>query len=200
MLAAQICAALAVITIAVLVPLAAQDFALPATWIGGFTSVVYFVAAITGAMTGDLIRRFGAIRTTQIAMVSSAAGLLCFATAQPVMGLLAAVFLGASYGQLNPTSSDVLVRCTPINIRPFVFSIKQTGVVLGGVLAGALAPVLAGWLGWWGAALCVAGVVMAVCLLLTPCASVSIWTTTALVQVMVSVAASKKYCHRCAQF
>lgn len=168
MLAAQVCAALAVLTITVLVPLAAPDFGVPTTWIGGFTSLVYFVAAVTGAASGDWIRRFGAIRITQFAMLSSAAGLMCFATAQPLMALLAAMLLGASYGQLNPVSSDVLVRCSPVHLRPFVFSIKQTGVVFGGVLAGALAPACADRFGWSGAALLVAAIVAAMCILLAP--------------------------------
>ncbi len=168
MLAAQICAALAMLTITVLVPLAARDYGVPATWIGGFTSLVYLVAAVCGAVTGDWIRRFGAIRITQFAMLSSAAGLVCFASSQPLLAVLAAVLLGASYGQLNPVSSDVLVRCSPVHLRPFIFSIKQTGVVFGGVLAGALAPVCANRFGWSGAALLVAVVVASMWLLLAP--------------------------------
>lgn len=136
MLASQIAAALAVLTVSVLVPLAAPAFNVPATWIGGFTSIVYLFGAVSGTMTGDLIRRFGAIRITQCAVLSSAIGLVLFATGQPLAGVLAAIFMGISYGQLNPTSADVLVRCTPANLRPLVFSIKQTGVVFGGGTGG----------------------------------------------------------------
>jgi len=168
MLIAQIAAALAVLTISVLVPLAAPAFNVPATWIGGFTSIVYLFGAVSGTMTGDLIRRFGAIRITQFAIISSAIGLLLFATAEPLLGVLAAIFLGISYGQLNPTSADVLVRCTPASLRPLVFSVKQTGVVFGGVLAGALAPICAQRFGWSGASLLVAVMVAAVVVLLVP--------------------------------
>jgi len=168
MLTAQIAAALAVLTISVLVPLAAPAFDVPATWIGGFTSIVYLFGAVSGTMTGDLIRRFGAIRITQLALMSSAIGLMLFATAEPLFGVLAAAFLGISYGQLNPTSADVLVRCTPASLRPLVFSVKQTGVVFGGVLAGALAPICAQSFGWSGASLLVAVMVATVVVLLNP--------------------------------
>ena len=168
MLLAQVTTALAVLTVSVLVPLAAPAFGVPTTWIGGFTSVVYLVAAVTGAMAGDFIRMFGAIRLTQLAIGAAALGLLAFTSANPILGLVAAMLLGLSYGQFNPTSADVLVRCTSPRNRPLIFSIKQTGVVVGGVLAGAIVPLLAMKFGWAGAAWVVAVVVLSMIVLLWP--------------------------------
>ncbi|HEY1231582.1 MAG TPA: MFS transporter, partial [Ramlibacter sp.] len=66
-----------------------------------------------------------------------------------------AVLVGLGYGPVTPASSHLLARTTPAHRMSLVFSLKQTGVPLGGVLAGALVPLLLGW-GWQVALLCVA--------------------------------------------
>ncbi|AVI62246.1 hypothetical protein BB497_05755 [Halomonas sp. GFAJ-1] len=55
---------------------------------------------------------------------------------------------GLGYGLTNPAASLLLVRFTPSQHRGLIFSIKQTGVPLGGVIAGATAPLIAVTLGW----------------------------------------------------
>jgi MFS family permease len=51
----------------------------------------------------------------------------------------------------TPSSSQLLARVTPPPQRPFIFSLKQTGVQLGGMLTGLVQPALLPWLGWRGA-------------------------------------------------
>src|SRR5690606_16431357 len=53
-----------------------------------------------------------------------------------------AVFIGLGYGPITPASSHLLAASTPPHRVNLVFSIKQTGVPLGGMLAGVVAPPL----------------------------------------------------------
>jgi MFS family permease len=61
---------------------------------------------------------------------------------------LGALLVGFGYGPVTPASSHLLARTTPVHRMSLVFSVKQTGVPLGGALAGAIVPglqLLAGW-------------------------------------------------------
>ncbi len=99
-------------------------------------------------------------------MVAAAAGMLLLAAGHPLAALLSACVLGFNYGPFNPASAHILSGLTSARWQPFVFSLKQTGVPLGGALAGALAPLLVIGFGWRGAAVAVGcvGLVMAVLL------------------------------------
>ena len=59
--------------------------------------------------------------------------------------------IGFGYGFVNPVSSHILARRTPPEMLALVFSIKQTGVPVGGAIAGVVAPLLALALGWTAA-------------------------------------------------
>ena len=48
--------------------------------------------------------------------------------------------MGFGYGMTNPSGAELLMRITPKRRRNIVYSIKQTGIPLGGMLAGAIAP------------------------------------------------------------
>jgi MFS family permease len=80
--------------------------------------------------------------------------LLCLG--DPWLFLLGALLIGFGYGPITPASSHMLALSTPAKNLSLVFSIKQTGVPLGGVLAGLLAPLLEEAFGWRGALLTVA--------------------------------------------
>ncbi|MBU0544319.1 MAG: MFS transporter, partial [Proteobacteria bacterium] len=59
-----------------------------------------------------------------------------------------ALIMGIGYGPVTPASSHLLVRTTPASMMSVVFSIKQTGVPVGGAMAGAIVPhlvILCGW-------------------------------------------------------
>jgi predicted MFS family arabinose efflux permease len=81
---------------------------------------------------------------------------------------LGAFLLGAAYGPITPASSDVLARVTPPGWRSLVFSLKQTGVPLGGALAGVTVPIMVMHLGWTGTGPAVALACLAVALALQP--------------------------------
>lgn len=168
MLAIQALMSMADFAVPVLAPVAAADIGVAATLIGVWVAGLYGFAMLSGLAVGPWLQRYGAIRVSQAALVLSAAGLGLFVLAHPALAMLSAICLGLAYGTVNPASSDVLARHTPARWRAFVFSIKQSGVTLGGALAGAITPVLAAWYGWQAAALILGGVLVFLALLVEP--------------------------------
>jgi MFS family permease len=163
-LAIQALVSMAVLTPPVFAALAAPEIGVGANAIGVYTSLVYAAACLSAAASGGPIRRLGAIRLSQACLVGCALGLGLTATAGLLPILCGAVLLGLGYGPVTPASSHLLIRQTPPERRALVFSIKQTGVPVGGALAGILVPALIAALGWKGAALAAAalGVLAAV--------------------------------------
>ncbi len=100
------------------------------------------------AMGTLVLKRFGPVRTLQFGALLGAAAMLAMASAcWPVM-LLAALAIGVGYGPSPPAGSDILGRYAPLGRRSLVFSIKQSGVPLGGVLAGLVLPPAIAAFGW----------------------------------------------------
>lgn len=152
---------MSVFTVAVFAPAAAKDIGVEATTIGAFTSIVYLIAMGSGLVSSAMTDRYGAIRVCQATMLFAALGMAAFTIATPWAAVLAAVLLGMGYGPVNPVSAQVLMGVSTPRWRPLMFSIKQTGVTLGGLLAGALVPWLVVEMGWRAAALAVgAGAVL----------------------------------------
>jgi MFS family permease len=76
-------------------------------------------------------------------LLVSAGGLALLAAASGLWSTaLGAALIGMGYGPITPASSHLLARATPPHRVALVFSIKQTGVPLGGVVAGAFVPAL----------------------------------------------------------
>jgi predicted MFS family arabinose efflux permease len=168
MLAVLTTSSMAVSVIAVLAPEAAPEIGVDATRIGTYTAIVYLFATLSGAVTGTLVDRFGAIRVCQTTMGLAAMALLSFSRGTLPWVAVSAVILGCAYGPFNPASAHVLWRLSTPRWRPFVFSVKQTGVPLGGALAGALIPTLVLWSDWKSACLAVGAVALTMMILLQP--------------------------------
>lgn len=150
-LAIQALVSMAALTMPVLAPEAAEAGG-AATLAGLFIGFVYAGAVLSSLISGGLIDRFGPIRTSQLCLLFSAAGLEIAA-----FGALPAIcaggfVLGLGYGPVTPASSHLLARTTPADRMGFIFSLKQTGVPLGGAMAGFLVPPAAALWGWQGAA------------------------------------------------
>ena len=154
--AAQALATLTVFLLPVLAPVAARDLGVAPHWIGGQVACVYLAASATSMASAGALRRFGSARCTQLAL--AAAGLACLGVlAAGLAGAVLGSFLiGFGYGLTNPAATEVLARLAPPGRRNMVFAVKQTGVPIGGALAGLLLPSLAAGLGWRGAMLAVA--------------------------------------------
>ncbi len=168
MLLVQTITSVAVYTASVVAPVAAIDYGVPAAWIGGYMSLIYFSAMISGTLTGDWMRKVGAMWVAIAAAAGSGVGVALFGLAHPLTGILAAVIIGLCYGPINPVSAYTLNLVSPVRWRPLVFSVKQTGVVIGGTFAGLLIPTLAGIFGWQLAAAFIGICTMALAVILLP--------------------------------
>jgi MFS family permease len=167
-LAVQILTATALISPSVIAPVAAGDLGVAPQSIGLFVSIAYFGAMLSGLATGGLIARFGAFAVCQLAVVIAGIGLALGKLPVLVAVLPAALLIGIGYGFVNPVSSHILARRTPPGVMALVFSIKQTGVPIGGAIAGAVVPTLVLALGWANALAALGAACIAAAFVLLP--------------------------------
>lgn len=150
----------------VVAPVIAQDLEVPGTLVGFFISTVYGVGIISALLSPRFIRRFGAVRVSQLVLIATLAMLLACAAGSIVSVVLGAALLGLAYGATAPASAHLLVPRTPPRVMNLVLSIRQIGVPLGGVLAGLVMAPLTLSLGWQAALLWQTVPVLAAVLLL----------------------------------
>ncbi|MBD5802451.1 Major Facilitator Superfamily protein [Azoarcus sp. Aa7] len=167
-LAVQALVSMAALTAPVLAPEAAADLGIPATLVGVFVALIYVGAMISSLASGNLVVRYGAIRVSQVCLVLCGAGLALGTAGSPALMAASGLLIGLGYGPVTPASSHILARTTPAHLMGFMFSLKQTGVPLGGALAGALVPSFAILWGWQGAAIAVCAACMLMALLAQP--------------------------------
>ncbi len=155
-LAVQSLTAMALAVPSVLAPVAADDFGAAPTAVGQWVGFAYTVAMFAGLASGTLVGRHGPVRVLQFAVLGVALGLSVGAGAHVALLLLCGALLGTAHGLVNPASSAILAVAAPTRVRSMVFSIKQTGVPVGGAVAGMLVPVLLLWTSWQAAVLALA--------------------------------------------
>ncbi len=165
-LAAQTVVSMATLTLPVIAPRFAAVVAMDPSAIGYQISILYAGAMTSAAYGGNVVRAWGACRTTQAALCAVAAGMLMAIVPDLAALFLASVLIGLGYGLANPAASHLLVRYTPVRGRNLIFSLKQTGVPLGGMLAALVAPSMTDAFGWRSALLLVAGLGLAMAALL----------------------------------
>jgi MFS family permease len=142
-LAIQSLVSMAILTVPVMAPAMAESLRVSPTLVGAYIGIAYVGAMLASMLAGPLVLRFGAIRVSQCGLLSCAAGLALLSVASGLAAAgLGAFLVGLGYGPITPASSHLLSRTTPPQRVSLVFSIKQTGVPLGGVLAGACVPAL----------------------------------------------------------
>lgn len=173
MLACHALVALAVFTLPIVAPAAAKSLGVPATMVGYYTTVMLVGAVFATVITAGFVRRYGALRVSQMTLVFAGLGLLAMPLAvSPLVALpllvASAVLMGFAYGPANPASSHLLARVTPGHLRGRIFSIKQTAIPIGGAIGGFALPLLEARFGWRGAALVACGVCFALALALQP--------------------------------
>jgi MFS family permease len=155
-LAVQSLTAMALAVPAVLAPVAAADFDASPTAVGRWVGFSYMMAMFAGLAGGTLVGRYGPARILQVSVLGVVLGLGAGAGASVVLLLVCGALLGAAHGLVNPASSAILAVASPSRIRSMIFSIKQTGVPLGGAIAGILVPGLLLWMSWQTAMLLLA--------------------------------------------
>ncbi len=161
MLGAQMLVSLAVLSLGVLMPAVARDLAIDPKLVGAFTAVIYSVASVIALLSAGPISRVGAVRVCQLAMIAAAAGLAINAAASVIAVIAAVALIGVAQGPINPASAHILSQRVPREWFGLVFSVKQTGVPLGFAAAGVLLPLLLPILGWRGATLFAACMLLA---------------------------------------
>jgi len=141
-LAIQAMVSMALLTLPVMAPVVAAALGVSSAYVGVYIALVYVGAIVASLAAGTAVARFGAIRISQAGLLACALGLaLCAVKSVPVIAL-GALLIGFGYGPVTPASSHLLARTTPARSLSLVFSLKQTGVPLGGVLAGLIVPSL----------------------------------------------------------
>lgn len=140
----------------------------PAEYIGYLAAVNsigtmwYLVAA------GDLLPRLGPLRALQLGTLIGLLGLIFALFGNWWSLVVASLLIGFGYGPSPTAGSEVLMRYAPARHRSFVFSVKQSGVPLGGAIAGILVPALLAVAGWRGACIASVLLVLAMIVLVEP--------------------------------
>ena len=142
---------------AVLAPLIILELHADASWVGVYFGLAALAALIGQLGSGGFIIRHGAIRMSQVALLSVGGGM-----AVAIIGGAAGFVLSALVGNgiaavATPASSQLLGRWAVRRYAPFAFSVTQTAIPVGILLGGSLGPTLAQSLGWRGTMLVSAG-------------------------------------------
>ncbi len=139
---------MALLSLPVMAPEVARALSVSTALVGLYVALTYFGAMMASLVGGVAVLRWGAIRVSQWSLLACALGLLlCGVPWLPAIAL-GALLIGLGYGPITPASSHLLTRTTPAHRMALVFSVKQTGVPVGGMLAGAIVPSLMLWLHW----------------------------------------------------
>jgi MFS family permease len=154
MLLQQALSTMAGLTLPVLVPPIAEETGLSPSLIGLYVPILYAGAMLSSVMAGGFMLRYGALRTSQICLLLTGLGLTINAGGDLIWFALGAIVAGFGGGPSTPASSQILARYTPREKAPLIFSIKQTGVPVGGMFAGVLLPIYVSAFGWRGALIC----------------------------------------------
>jgi predicted MFS family arabinose efflux permease len=146
----MVCNTTTVLAVPVMAPAIAADTGLPVSLLGAYSFVMWGAALLASTLVGELIARFRPVRVEQIALALCVIALALGATGSITALFVAPALMGLACGIETPASSDILARLTPAAHRTFIFSLKQTGVQIGGMLAGILLPSALPMLGWRG--------------------------------------------------
>jgi len=162
----QALSTMCVVVPAAIAPELATAHGLPTSLIGIQIGVVYLGAMLTSGWAGVVLARYGPLRTSQAALVFSGVGAGLLALPWLLATLLGSVVIGLGYGLTNPPAAQMLMRVAGPSSRNLMFSIKQTGVPIGGVAAGLLAPVVAVNAGWqWSLGLAAVVTLVSACVI-----------------------------------
>jgi MFS family permease len=139
------------IVVPVVAAVAFPDLGVPASYVGIFSGFYSFCQVIIVLFCGNLIRRYGGLRMSQIGLLSILVGMTAGAGGWLWLFVLTAIFVSFGVSVSTPASSHILARYAPPQHAPLIFSAKQSAVPLGFMIAGLLVPYLTGLYGWQGA-------------------------------------------------
>ncbi len=148
LLAGQTVGTMASMMLPAVAPKVAETYGVHSSLIGYQISLLAAAMLVSLVFGSNLSTRWGPCRVTQFGLTLMAGG--CLIATAPHIGFLflSAIGLGLGYGMLTPSASHLLMRFTPAGKRNLIFSLKQTGVPLGGIGAALITPAVAVTLGW----------------------------------------------------
>ncbi|MFN3745402.1 MAG: MFS transporter [Hyphomicrobiaceae bacterium] len=136
------------LSLAVLAPMMMATAGMPPAafgWVSGAAglgSVWLYMA--NSAFTVPL----GPIKALMAATLIACAGAGLVMTGAYILMIPGAILIGFAYATTTPAGSQILADNTPPEKRNRIFSLRQTGVPLGGVIAGVAGSALAAHYGW----------------------------------------------------
>lgn len=149
-------------------PAVAADLGLDPALIA-YPVLILYIAAMASSLAADgVLARFGAWRTSQIALVIFAASHAIIMIGTLSSMAVGCIVLGIAYGLVTPAASQILTRLVTPRNRNMIFSIRFTGVPLGGFAAGLVAPLLALNFGWRASMLFTVAVALCLMVLMQP--------------------------------
>ncbi len=147
----QVLTTFTVLALPTLATRAAATFGHGAEAVGFQISVVYVAAATLSSVAGLIVKRYGAVAASLMALALSGLALLGVAVGRVDLAVVASLLMGCAYGLTNPAASHLLLKFAPKNRQNLIFAVKQTGVPLGAMLAALALPALSERVGWQSA-------------------------------------------------
>lgn len=129
-------------------PKVAETYGISSALVGYQISLLACAMIVALAFGSKFNLRWGSTRMQQIGLGLVATGGLIAILPHVAFFFLASIALGLGYGMLTPSASNLLIRFTPVARRNLIFSLKQTGVPLGGIGAALITPAVAVAFGW----------------------------------------------------
>ena len=168
MLIQQAFATMAPMAIPLLGPVVVKIFDLNPGYIGGLAALTYGIGMVSAVASGSVIRKYGPLRVGQLSLLLCGTGLWIGAAGAIPFIFVGVLLIGIGIGPSTPASSHILARFAPPHLAPLIFSIKQTGVPLGGIMAGMLFPYWLDLVDWQGALLIAGSLYLVFALVIQP--------------------------------
>lgn len=150
LLAQQSFAYMSSLVVAVSAPAITQNLGFDPALVGAYAGIMFAASTLSSLSSGPFIERFGPLRMAQTSLLLMGAGLLAATPGLLASFALSGVLIGSGTALSVPAGSHIIARHAPPRHAPLIFSIKQTGVPVGGILAGVIVPMLTLSYGWQG--------------------------------------------------
>ena len=148
LLAGQTLGTMATSMLPAVAPKVAETYGVHSSLIGYQISLLALAMVVSLMFGGNLTVRWGACRVTQAGLALLTLGSIVAVLPHVSLVFASAIALGLGYGLITPSHSHLLARFAPSHNRNFIFSLKQTGVPLGGIGAAVITPPVAVAFGW----------------------------------------------------
>lgn len=126
----------------------AGDLSVPTAYIGYQVGLAYFSATICSLFSSTTTRQIGYVQSLALSMLTIATGAY-LTTIFSLTGMaIGSGLMGLGFGLIPAASTRLLMSVTKENRRAFIFSIKQSGIPLGGLVAAMTTPVITEYVGW----------------------------------------------------